>query len=49
MFSWLKRARENRQIEDAVRFGPPYQSQVEELSELLQTDYTTKRIKPGHA
>ena len=49
MLKWLKRAREDRQIEKDVHFGPPYLSRVEELSGLLQTDYSTKRIKIGHA
>lgn len=49
MLRWLKRAREEREIEERVRFGPPYIGQVEELSELLQSDYAAKRIKPGHA
>lgn len=49
MLKWLKRAREERKIDEMLRFGPPYIGKVGELSDLLQSDYATKRIKPGHA
>ena len=49
MLRWLKRAREDRAIEAAVRAGPSHIGQVEQLSDLLQSEYSTKRIRPGHA
>jgi hypothetical protein len=49
MFNWVRQAREDRDITAAVHSGPPYVSRVVELTDLLQTEYASKRIKRGHA
>jgi hypothetical protein len=49
MLKWIARKPEDEKIEDAIRFGPPYASQVLELTAVLHGDLARKRITPGHS